>query len=133
MGFAQEIDHLFDRELLKGLAETSEGFVEFDRGVLHVIVRAFRAAHEQEMLGPGDAMLAVAVQPHAEKTDDLTLGLFRFLFRLLIRFTGHRSSSLPPKSSSRPLPTISGRIALGQLQTVVSSLYCHSPGSSPRI
>ncbi len=80
MGFAQEIDHLFDGELLKRLAETSEGFVEFDRGVLHVIVGAFRAAHEQEMLGPGDSMFAIAVQPHAEKTDDLTLGLFQFLF-----------------------------------------------------
>ncbi len=83
MGFAQEIDHLFDGELLERLAETSEGFVEFDRGVLHVIMGAFRAAHDQKVLGPGDSMLAVAVQPHAEKTDDLTLGLFRFLFRLL--------------------------------------------------
>src|SRR5260370_39816974 len=116
MGFAEQIDHRFGRELLKGLAETSEGFVEFDRGVLHVIVGTFGAAHEQEMPGPGDSMLAVAIQPHAEKPDDLTLGLFRFLFRLLIRFTGHRASSFPPKKFvTTPInytwPHVAGSIA----------------------
>jgi hypothetical protein len=95
MGFAQEIDHFLDRELLKGLAATSKGFVELYRSVLHATVRIVRAAQEDKMLSPGDAMLAIAIQADAEKTDDFTLAFFRFLF--LFRFVGHRANSLPPK------------------------------------
>ena len=114
MGFAQKIDHLLDRELLKGLAATSEGFVELDRGVLHAIVRAFRAAHEQKMLGPGDAMFAIAIQSDGEKTDNFTLAFFRFLF------TRHRAAPFPQKFVNGLNKTIRSRLVPGQLQTLIT-------------
>ncbi len=45
----------------------------------------FGASDQQEMLGPSDPMLSVAIQTHAEKTDDLSLVLFGL--------SGHRASS----------------------------------------
>src|SRR5438552_1091075 len=88
VGFAQKVDDLFDRKLLKRLAETVQVLVEFDRGVLHALVGAVGTADQKEMFRPGDSMLAVAVETDAEETHDLTF--------VLLGFGGHRASSLPP-------------------------------------
>jgi hypothetical protein len=87
VGFAQKLDDFFDRELLKRLAETIQGFVELDRGVLHALVGVFGTAQQNEMLCPRDPMLSVVVETYAEKSDDLTL--------ILLGFRGHRAAPFP--------------------------------------
>jgi hypothetical protein len=91
VGLAQKVDDLFDRELLKRLAETVQGLIELDRGVLHALVRALGTADQKEMVRPGDSMLTVVVETNAEKPYHLT-----FVF---LGFSGHRVSSLPQDSS----------------------------------
>jgi hypothetical protein len=88
VGFAQKVDDLFDRELLKRLAETVQVLVELDRGVLHVLVGGLGTADQKEMFRPCDSMLAVAVETDAEETHDFTF--------VLLGFGRHRASSLPP-------------------------------------
>jgi hypothetical protein len=91
VGFAQKVDDLFDRELLKRLAETIQGLVELDRGVLHAHVGGLGTADQKEMFRPGDSMLAVAVETDAEETHDFTF--------VLLGFGRHRASPLPLGSS----------------------------------
>jgi hypothetical protein len=87
VGFAQKLDDFFDRKLLEGLAATLEGLVKLDRGVLHMIVSVFGTADQEKMLRPSDPMLSIAVETHAEKSDDLTLVPFWF--------GGHRAAPFP--------------------------------------
>jgi hypothetical protein len=78
VGFAQKVDDLFDRELLKRLAATTQGIVELDRSVLHPLVGILGTPDQQEMLRPGDSVFSIAIETHAEKTYDFTLAFFRF-------------------------------------------------------
>jgi hypothetical protein len=87
VGFAQKVDDFFDGELLEGLAATLEGLVELDRGVLHMFVSVPGAPDQKEMLRPRDPLLSIAVETHAEKSDDLTLVPFRL--------GGHRAAPFP--------------------------------------
>jgi hypothetical protein len=80
------LDDLFDRELLKRLAETIQGLVEFDRRILHALVGVLGTPHYEKMFRLRDPMLAVAVETDADKSDDLRLIFFGF--------NGHRASSI---------------------------------------
>jgi hypothetical protein len=72
VGLAQKVDDLFDRELLKRLAETVQGLVELDRSVLHALVRALGTTNQKEMLRLGDSMFSVVVETDTEKPHNLT-------------------------------------------------------------
>jgi hypothetical protein len=91
VGFAQKVDDLFDRELLKRLAETIQGVVELDCSVLHVLVGVLGTSDQEEMFRPGDSMFSVAVQTDAEKSYDLTL--------VFLRFRRHGQAPFPQDSS----------------------------------
>ena len=63
-------------------AAVLEGFGNVDGDVLHAFVGFLGAAHEEDVLGFGDAFVAVfVVEADADKANDLRFRRLRFLFR----------------------------------------------------
>jgi hypothetical protein len=74
----QEIDHFFHFGLLQRFASFFQGFLELDGGFLHPLVSFLRTTDEKELIGPGNAAVAVfAIKPKAEHAENFPFFLFR--------------------------------------------------------
>src|SRR5262249_43926114 len=76
LGFVKQVDGLLYGRFLQPFAAAAEALIELDGRVLHPFVRFLRAAHQEEMLGPGQALVSILViEADAEEAKHLWLAV----------------------------------------------------------
>jgi len=71
--FLHQFDHDPDGGFFERLAAAAERVFEFERSILHALVRLGGSADEEKVLGPGESLVSVLIiEPHAKETDHAT-------------------------------------------------------------
>src|SRR5712692_10417713 len=82
LALLEQLDNFFHRSFREGLPTAFQGLIELAGGFLHLLIRFFRAADQQEMFGVRESLVSIlVVKPDAEEAD-------YFLFGFV--FGGHR-------------------------------------------